>query len=567
MAGLSACAAHVPETNPRPITMGVDALLDSLSLRDRVAQLIMPWVPGSYTATDAPAFQKELRWVDSLHVGGIIISVGSPTDIAARINEYQRAAPLPLLIASDFESGTSIRLEGGTQFPPNMGVAAGGRESDARLIGRVTAEEGRAVGVHMAFAPAADVNNNPANPIINTRSFSEDPEVVARFTAAAVRGIEEGGMLSTIKHFPGHGDTETDSHLALPVIDADWSRLDSLELEPFRAGIDAGASAVMSAHIALPQLDEGRTRPATVVPGVLTGILRDSLGFGGLTVTDALNMQGVVSLYGAGEAAVLALLAGADLLLMPSNAGEAIDAVVTAVGEGRVTEERVNHSVRKMLAVKRDLGLFRKRLVPLDSVMDHVGRQENALAAEEIAARSIVLAEDDGTADSLRAAPRDIALVQYGEGTASSVGATFASALRAEGHSVTSLRLTSQSGPASYDSVRTEVANHPYALFAVAVRPVAWKGSIALPGPLAALIDSSAAARPSMLVSFGSPYIYSATPSIGSYLIAWSANPISERAAAYALSGAAIVGRLPTSVPPRLPLGAGLTRDAAGGDQ
>lgn len=542
-------------------------LLDSLSLRDRIAQLIMPWVPGSYTADDTPAFQRELRWVDSLHVGGIIVSVGSPTDIAARINALQRAAPLPLLIASDFESGTSIRLDGGTFFPPNMGVAAGGRDSDAQLIGRVTAEEGRAVGVHMAFAPAADVNNNPANPIINTRSFSEDPSIVARFTAAAVRGLEENGMLATIKHFPGHGDTETDSHLALPVIGADWKRLDSLELVPFQAGIDAGASAVMSAHIALPQLDAGRTRPATVVPEVLTGILRDSLGFEGLTVTDALNMQGVVSLFGAGEASVLALLAGADLLLMPANAGEAIDALVAAVEEGRVTEDRVNRSVRKLLDIKRDLGLFRHRLVSLDSVMDHVGRQENVLAAEAIAARSIVLAADDGTADSLRAAPRDIALVQYGEGTAASVGSAFAAELRAGGHSVTALRLNAQSGPASYDSVRTELKRHPYALFAVAVRPVAWKGSIGLPEALTALIDSSAAARPSMLVSFGSPYIYSATPSMQSYLVGWTANPVSERAAARALTGAAVSGRLPASIPPRLPFGAGLMRDSIGGNR
>jgi beta-N-acetylhexosaminidase len=543
----------------------VATLLDSLSLRDRVAQLIMPWVPGSYTASDAPAFQRERRWVDSLHVGGIIVSVGAPNDIAARINALQRAAPLPLLIASDFESGTSIRLNGGTPFPPNMGLAAGGRDSDARLIGRVTAEEGRAVGVHMAFAPAADVNNNPANPIINTRSFSEDPAIAARFTAAAVRGLEENGMLATIKHFPGHGDTETDSHLALPVIDADWARLDSLELVPFRAGIDAGASAVMSAHIALPQLDAGRIRPATVVPEMLTGILRDSLGFEGLTVTDALNMQGVVSLYGAGEASVLALLAGADLLLMPADAGEAIEAIVAAVEEGRVTEERVNRSVRKLLDIKRDLGLFRHRLVSLDSVMDHVGRRESVLAAEAIAARSIVLAADDGTADSLRAAPRDIALVQYGEGTASTVGATFAAELRAGGHTVTALRLHAESGPASYDSVRAELERHPYALFAVAVRPVAWKGSIGLPEVLAALIDSSAVARPSMLVSFGSPYIYAATPSMQSYLVGWAANPVSERAAARALTGAAIGGRLPASIPPRLPFGAGLMRDAIGG--
>jgi hypothetical protein len=197
--------------------------------------------------------------------------------------------------------------------------------------------------------------------------------------------------------------------------------------------------------------------------------------------------------------------------------------------------------------------------------MDHVGRRESVLAAEAIAARSIVLAADDGTADSLRAAPRDIALVQYGEGTTSTVGATFAAELRAGGHTVTALRLHAESGPASYDSVRAELERHPYALFAVAVRPVAWKGSIGLPEVLAALIDSSAVARPSMLVSFGSPYIYAATPSMQSYLVGWAANPVSERAAARALTGAAIGGRLPASIPPRLPFGAGLMRDAIGG--
>ncbi|HLG06856.1 MAG TPA: glycoside hydrolase family 3 N-terminal domain-containing protein, partial [Gemmatimonadales bacterium] len=296
-----------PSTPPPP--REVARLLRSLPLRDRIAQLIMPWIPGTYTAFDDAAFESALAWVDSLHVGGIVVSIGSPLDIAAKLNFLQRRSRLPILVASDLEGGTTFRFNGGTPFPTNMGVGASGRESDAYAMGRITAAEGRAAGVHLTFSPVADVNNNPANPIINTRAFGGDPRQVARLVAAAVRGTEDGGMLATAKHFPGHGDTDTDSHISLPIIRADWRRLDSLELVPFRAAIEAGVSMVMSAHVAMPEFGSGGTTPATLDPAILTGVLRDSLRFNGLVVTDALNMGALVGTYGPGEAAVLALLA------------------------------------------------------------------------------------------------------------------------------------------------------------------------------------------------------------------------------------------------------------------
>lgn len=550
-------------TVPAPVTDDIDRLVDSLPLREKVAQLIMPWVPGTYAALDDPELVRARMWVDSLRVGGIIVSIGSPLDVAARINALQSAARIPLLIASDLESGTTIRLNGGTSFPPNMGVGAGGRELDAYTIGRITALEGRAVGIHFAFAPAADVNNNPANPIINTRSFGEDPAAVGRLVAAAVRGIQEHGMLATAKHFPGHGDTETDSHLALPLITAGWERFDSLELVPFRAAIEADVHAVMSAHIAVPGIDPGETRPATVAPNILTGLLRDSLGFRGLVVTDALNMGGVVSKYGGGEAAVLAFLAGADLLLMPADAAVAIDAMEAAVASGRIPRERLDRSLRRMLEWKKRLGLFARRLVPLDSVMGTVGRAEFHHAAREIAERSIVLAADDGTADSLRAAPRQVALVTYADNAREAVGTSFAGELRARGHTVSTLRLHRESGPEAYDSARAALARAPYAVFAVSVRPVDRKGSIALPEAMNRLIDSTALTRPTTLVSLGSPYVITETPNVGSYLLGWATNPASERAAGRALAGAPISGTLPISIPPRFALGAGLARPAA----
>ncbi|MGH7631244.1 MAG: glycoside hydrolase family 3 protein [Gemmatimonadales bacterium] len=550
-------------TGAAPGRTDLDRLLDSLPLRAKAAQLVIPWLAGTYAAYDAGALTEAERWVDSLGVGGLIVSVGSPLDIAAKLNHLQSRSRLPLLVASDLEAGTAIRLVGGVAFPTNMGVAAGGRESDAYAMGRVTAREARAVGIHLAFAPVADVNNNPANPIINVRSFGEDPRAVARFVSAAVRGMEEHGLLATAKHFPGHGDTETDSHLSLPALPADWRRLDSLELVPFRAAVGAGASAIMSAHIAFPALASGTPRPGTVMPEVLTGLLRDSLGFQGLVVTDALDMGALVSAYGAGEAAVLALIAGADLLLQPAGTANAVRAIVRAVETGRLSEERLDRSVRRMLALKQRLGLFERRTVPLDSVSANVGSAAHWQVARDVAARSVVLLKDSGgTLDALRRAPRKVALVTYAEELNPTAGVTLAAELRAAGHSVTPFRLWPASGPASFDSVRALVRGEVVPVFAIAVRPTPWRGTVGMPEALAGLVRETARGRPTALVSLGSPYLVTQAPEAAAYLIAWSATPAAEWAAARALSGAAIGGRLPIRVPPVYPLGAGLDRAA-----
>src|SRR5467141_3284989 len=308
---------------PQP---AVDAVLSRLTQRQKVAQLVVPWLGGNYMALDDSAFQIATRWVDSLEVGGIIISVGSPYDIAAKLNTLQQRSRLPLLVSADLEWGAGMRVVGATAFPYIMATGATGAERDAYTIGRVAAREGRAVGIHVNFAPDADVNNNPLNPIINIRSFGEDPRAVARLVRAYVRGLQDNGMLATLKHFPGHGDTEVDSHIGLPIIRAGYGRLDTLELIPFRAGIDAGAEVVMSSHIAFPALT-GSDDAGTLSAAVLTGLLRDSLKFRGLVVTDALDMGAIVSKFGPGEATVRAFLAGSDLLLMPADPDSAITAM------------------------------------------------------------------------------------------------------------------------------------------------------------------------------------------------------------------------------------------------
>ncbi|HMU61756.1 MAG TPA: glycoside hydrolase family 3 N-terminal domain-containing protein [Gemmatimonadales bacterium] len=566
----AASAAPAPTTVvPRPSTPVVPApgptdpverLLDSLPLPAKVAQLVMPWIPGTYSALDDPGFLKAQAWVDSLQVGGIIVSIGSPLDIAAKLDALQRHAKIPLLVASDLEGGTAMRFNGGTAFPTNMGVAATGRESDAYEMGRITAEEGRAVGIHLVFAPVADVNNNAANPIINTRSFGGDAAAVAALVSAEVRGLQDHGMLATAKHFPGHGDTGTDTHIELPVIDAPWSRLDSVELVPFRAAIRSNVAAVMSAHIALPGVDSGKVRPATLTPTLLTGVLRDSLGFTGLVVTDALDMGGIVRTYGPGEAAVLAILAGADLILQPPDARTAIDAVVAAVEQGRITQARLDQSVRRVLEMKRRTGLFTHRTVALDSIMDRVGTAEHQAMARDVTQRSLVLVRDSGDVLSrLRAAPQPVTLLTYADDPASGLGGTLAGALGAAGYTVTTFRLWPSSGPASYDSARTALAASPVAVVAASIRVSAWSGTISLPPQVAELVNANAAVQPTILVSFGSPYLLTQAPGVQGYLLAWAARPINEQAVAAALTGTAeIGGRLPIELDAAIPIGTGL---------
>ena len=541
----------------------VQAILDSMPIRDRVAQIVMPWIPGNYAAFDDSAFAVMQGWVDSLHVGGIIVSIGSPLDVAAKLNRLQLQSDVPLLMAADLEGGSSFRLIGGTPFPPNMGVAATGSERDAYEMGRITALEGRAVGIHLTFSPVADVNNNPLNPIINTRSFGEDPARVGRLVAATVRGLQDNGMLATAKHFPGHGDTGTDSHLALPIIRSGWGRLDSVELKPFRAAINAGVEMVMSAHIALPSMESDSERPSTLAPEILTGILRDSLGFKGIVVTDALNMAGVVNRYGQGESAVLAVLAGADLLLQPADPRVAIEAVTAAVSSGRLSIERLNRSVTAILSLKERLGLFRTRTVVLDKVQEVVGRSDFLTTARGIATRSVVLVSDSGgTVEGLRRGTHNLTLITYGDENAGSVGNQLANGLRALGNSVSLFRLWPASGKESLDSARTLVRKSGVTIFAASVRATASKGTVALPEQVAKLIDQTAEKRRTVLVSLGSPYIISQTPHVRAYLLGWGANSVTEWAVAQALGGAsAITGRLPISLLPSYRIGSGLQRD------
>lgn len=538
-----------------------DSILASLSVEGKVGQVLMPWLAGDYKAFDSDAFARALAWVDSTQIGGLIISFASsasPLDAALKLNALQQRSSLPLLVAADLEYGVGMRLSGGTAFPMAMAFGATGSELDAYELGRVTAIEARAVGIHWTFSPVGDLNSNPLNPIINTRSFGEDPGEVSRLISAYVRGADEHGLYTTVKHFPGHGDTGIDSHLTLPILQGCWDRLDQLELVPFRAAIRAGATAVMVAHIVYACIGRD-SLPATLSPAVTTGFLRDSLGFQGLVVTDALTMGAIINRFGPGESAVQAFLAGSDMLLMPADLGWARAAMLTAIDSGRISQARLDASVRRVLQLKIQAGLFNRRTVPLDSVPLVAGQKAFQDLADDVAQRALTLVTR-GPIDDYRARRGRVSVITYAEETNLGVGGVLIAELRARGDTVTTFRIYPPSGPLSYDSARALIRNSPRVIFASSVRPIAWRGNVALPDSLARLIQATALQKPTVLVSFGSPYLLNQVPDFrGAFLLAWSDAPATERAVARALAGEApIQGRSPVMLSPALPRGTGI---------
>ena len=580
-----------PLPPPPPVSLGkvadrrwVDSTLASLTLRQKVGQLIFPWVLGDYTALNTEEFNHVRDLVQAQEVGGIVMSLGAPLEFAQKVNLMQGMARVPLLITADVEHGAAMRLSAGwalpygiqlgraTEFPQPMAFGAADDEHLAYELGRITALESRAAGIHVAFAPIVDVNINPANPIINTRSFGADPKLVARMAAADLRGMQENGLFATAKHFPGHGDVSTDSHLGLPILTTSRARADTVELVPFRAAIKAGVSSIMSAHIAFPAMLGGDTVPATLEPRMLTGLLRNELGFQGMVYTDALDMGGIVTRYGNAQAAVLAVKAGADVLLMPPDVPAALNAVVAAVQSGEIPQARLDASVRRILEFKTQVGLDRQRLVDLNRIPQVVGIPAHLAVAEEAAEKGLTVARDRDHLLPVATGRKALSIV-YSDDDSPLDGRTFQSDLTdcLGAANVTTFYTDSRTPASTLDSLVT-VADRADVVF---VSPfVRWrdrKGSIAMPAPVADMITKLAARKPTIVTAFGNPYLLAQIPSVGTYVLAWGPEDVMQSAAARGLTGRApITGRLPIPIPPDLPLGGGVrieTRTTARGSR
>jgi beta-glucosidase-like glycosyl hydrolase/CubicO group peptidase (beta-lactamase class C family) len=562
-----------PATKPKSPASGsaawVESTLKKMTLREKLGQMLMPHYFGVFTSAESGEYKALLRQVEDNHVGGFIVGTErGPLGIersqvyptAVLTNELQKRAKVPLLIGADFESGTGMRLDEGTSFPSAMAIGA---TNDPRLAfteGKVIALESRAAGVHWIFAPDADVNNNPDNPIINIRSFGEDPKRVADFVIQVIRGIEENGGLATAKHFPGHGDVSVDSHLSLATVPGDRKELEATELVPFRAAIASDVDSIMPGHLAVPAFEPDTTVPATTSHNILTGLLRDEMKFKGLVVTDAMDMGGVTSLYPPGEAAIRAVEAGADVLLMPPVPDAALAGLERAVRAGRLTEKRIDESVRRILQAKARLGLDKNRFADIDHLDQKFGRPEFESQAQSIADRGVTLLRDTPRLLPLDATkPLRVLLVSLSADADPYPGETIEPEIRWRVDSLKALRADTQ-----FVSVSTLKLPPPdsydVAIAALFVRVADRKGNVGLPDEQRAFVDQMfAAGKPVVAMAFGSPYLIERFPDVRTWLAEFSTNDVSQRAAVRALFGqVAMQGQIPVTVPGTVKRGDGL---------
>lgn len=590
---LAACAggppaAQVPAAPAAAPAAGRAPSVASLSLREKAGQVVMVSSRGVYRAGDDPEYVELVRLVSEEGVGGIVWFVGTPLETADLNLRLNARAKVPLLVAADLESGPGMRFPDLVSGPSAMAVAAAGDLGLAERRARGTAGAARALGVRVVFAPVADVNNAPDNPVINVRSFGEEPDAVGRFVAATVKGLQDGGVLACLKHFPGHGDTAVDSHRSLPVLSVDRARLDAVELVPFRAGIAAGARGVMTGHLAVPALDptpvpvlENPTRthdftaevtevetkgtlPAVVSRAMTTTLLRGDLGFSGLVFTDSMAMGGVVAHFETGDAAVRALEAGADVVLMPPDPRRAVAAIVAAVESGRLPLARLDEAVGRVLAEKERLGLFREAPLPLSEVSRLAGTLPQKAAEEEVARRGLTLVREAGGALPLRPEAKLLVVAVHDEPASAAIDATLQAELKKRAAAVDFLRLGPGSCSGDGASAAARAREADAVLLALFVRPRSGRGSLEVPpegkAALAALLESG---KPVVGVSFGSPYVLRDLPALATFLCGYGPQALVQAAAVRALYGEAeIGGRLPVTIPEIAPRGTGLRKGA-----
>jgi beta-N-acetylhexosaminidase len=565
-----------------------DKELKRMTLDEKIGQLISVGLNATFLNQDSEAFKALKHQVVANHIGGLILFRGPVYESVMLVNRMQELAKYPLMISADLEAGSGMRFDDTVNLPWNMAVAATGNPEYARRDGELTGREARTLGVQQIYAPVADVNNNAANPVINVRSYGEEPNEVGKYVAAFVDGAQQAGVIATAKHFPGHGDTATDSHRGLPEIDVTRDRLNAVELVPFRAAVNAGVGAVMDGHIGLPLIDpttitplpkdmklkptdtsedgeivvEKGTMPTTLSP-VMNGILRRDLQFDGLIVTDAMSMSGLTLYFTQEEAAVRALEAGADLLLKPADPDAALRGVREAVTSGRLSESRIEQSTRKVLAAKYDLGLVDQRITPLDSIDRAVGGREVVQLAKEIAEHAMTLVRNDAGVLPLKLSPdtRIFNLAITNGDDRLWIAQAFQSAMTRNGLKMETMVLDDRSSEAEIMKTIDAASKADVVFVSMYGRVRTGQArSVALPAPgekaLNQLIESK---RPLVGISFGNPYLLMSFPKLQTYLVAYGDMTSLQEAAAQAVLGQIdITGRLPISLPGLYSRGTGI---------
>jgi beta-glucosidase-like glycosyl hydrolase len=561
-----------------------------MTIDDKVGQLVVTSARSTYLANDTEAYDALVQKVKQLRLGGVHlfggtapaaslmlgtapgpVMLGQPLAAASLLNRLQLESAIPLLNTGDFEAGLGFRIAGATVFSRQMAVGAADDEPLAFEAARITAVESRAIGVHVNFSPIADVNNNPRNPVINTRAFGESPELVGRMASAYTRGLKAGGALATLKHFPGHGDTDVDSHLGLPIINHPRERLDAIELAPFRQALAAGAEAVMTGHIQLPSLDAAEFSPATLSAPIVTGLLRGEMRFGGLIYTDSMSMDAVAKRLPPGDAAVRAIQAGNDIVLHSPDDAAAVAGLRAAVQSGVIPMAQIDASVRRVLQAKARLGLHKSRVVSLDELPKRVGGRQSAATAQALSQKSITLIKDDRNQIPLRV-PRESSLLYLSvldypaNWNIAAPSRTFLPELRTRWPSVTAIELSDRSTPDELALVRSSATRYDAIVVSVFVRASSASGRMDLAAPLLALLTDLArltanTPRPLVTVFFGNPYVPMGAPTLPAVLLTYDFYDLAEASAVRALAGEVpISGRLPVSLPGMFDVGFGLVR-------
>jgi beta-N-acetylhexosaminidase len=561
-----------------------------MTVEEKIGQLVHIGINASFLNQESNEFKELRRKIVDNKVGGIIVFAGGVYETVHLVNRMQSLAKIPLLISADFETGVGMRFNETVNFPWNMAIAATGNPEFARRQGAIVARESLALGIQQVFAPVVDVNNNAGNPVINVRSYSENPDDVARFGIAFMEGLQSGKVLATAKHFPGHGDTNVDSHRGLPVINLSRERLEKVEFVPFRRIIQAGVGSVMISHISMPQIDgaiveplkqptltayadskvlsEGTTMPATLSATVIKDILQKDMNFDGLIVTDAMDMNGLTLYFNQEEGAVRALLAGNDVLLKPSDADASIRGVREAVKTGRLTEERLNESVRKQLAWKHQLGLSKLKNTPIETIDSIVSSPETRKLTEEIASSALTLVKDDNKALPVQKGKKAVLLAITNGDDRLGVGTSLTYSLRGLGINVERIVIDERS---TEKEVREAISKAQKAEIVIAglygrVRSGA-QNSVGLPDTGAKVLREVLQSNPKTInVSFGNPYLLKSFPEMKTYIVAYGDMTALQRAAARGIAGAGdFRGKLPITLSERFPRGTGIQLKAVNG--
>jgi beta-N-acetylhexosaminidase len=536
--------------------------------------------------SDSAAKYKEfVHQIRDNHVGGIIWFVSDVYETAFLTQKLQHEAKIPLLVSADLEAGIGMRFNDTTFWPSAMAIAATGEPKFAEELGRIEAVEARTIGVNHILAPVCDVNVDPDNPVINTRSFGEDPHDVARFVSAFVKGVRSQNVLSTAKHFPGHGDTHVDSHRSLPILEVTRERMEKVEFVPFRAAIDAGVDAVMIGHLAVPSLDptmapvrdhvdqrednpygtlehehehEG-TVPAGLSKPIVTDLLRRELGFKGLVVSDAFDMGGLVAHYAAGEAAVKAIEAGQDQVIKSANTDLAIQAVREAVRSGRIPESRIDESVRRILAAKARVGVTGGSQETIFTTIDSEAHRK---VAADIAQRAVTLLRAEEGALPVKRNARAVVVTVNQFGEQLSPMATLETEIANRlGAKPAIFLLDPNSRPEEAQQVADAARKADVVIFAMAIRARSGAGHLAIPEPAQKVLEQLPATAKTIAIAFGTPYLIRDLPEAKTYLCAYGIQPVMQTAIAAALFGEApINGKLPVTIPGMFQRGSGLTR-------